>query len=68
MNPFVAWVNIVGGTLVWIVVTTVVFFYLSFPNYSTGTTPPFWPRIVLLAISIGTWTLMVRHCLRKAKR
>ena len=68
MRPFVAWVNILGATLVWIVVTAVLFFYLSFPNYSTGTTPPIWPRLVLVAISIGTWMLMLRHYLRKIKR
>ena len=68
VKPFVAWVNVLGGTLFWIVVTAVLFFYLSFPNYSTGVTPPMWPRIILIAFSIGSWSLMVRHYLRKSKR
>ena len=68
MKPLVACVNVLGGTLVWIVVTTILFFYLSFPNYSTGVTPPMWPRIILIVFSIVSWSLMVRHYLIKSKR
>ena len=69
MNSFDVWANVIAGLLVWLVLTALLFFFLSWGSDDPlAPRPPMWPRMVLVIVSAATFSLYARKYLRKMDR
>ena len=69
MKRFDVWANIVAGLLIWVTLTGLMFFFLSWGSDDPlARRPPLWPRAVLVIASIATFSLYAKKYWKKLER
>lgn len=66
MKPFDVFANIIAAFLVWVLLTSLVYFFVSWGSDVAPGKVPFWPwKAAILVISVASFWLYARHCWKK---
>ena len=69
MKPFDVFTNIIAAFLVWVMLTGLVYFFVSWGSDAAPGKVPFWPwKAAILVASVSSFWLYARHYWKKLDR